>query len=59
MQLDELEILRKQVQIQAEKIANLEYENNRQQAIVAVMAEQIKELTEEKRELATEEPCED
>lgn len=43
MELDETELLRKQVQIQAEKIANLEYENSRQQAITALLAEKAKD----------------
>ena len=37
MELDELEILRQQVNIQAEKLAQLMFENSRQQAIITVL----------------------
>ena len=37
MELDELEMLREQVQILANKVAQLAFENSRQQAIIALL----------------------
>ena len=37
MEIDELELLREQVNIQAEKIAQLMFETSRQQAIIALL----------------------
>ena len=50
MQVDEIAILRKQVGLQAERIANLEWENMRQQAITAVLVEQLEEYQKEQPE---------
>jgi len=38
MEIDELEMLREQVRIQAEKIAQLMFDTSRQQAIIALLS---------------------
>jgi len=42
MELDETELLREQVRIQAETIAQLQYDLSRQKAIVAVLVKEDK-----------------